>query len=188
MVEVRCPTCDKLIGCRSPAFDGEISFYCRRCKSNIGPADLPRLRCECRKFVALGIIRAGFVRVACPRCGMLVDLTGVGPRRVDTPQKPGPKLRLKPASVDEVVRIVQERWALLRLDKAHRSADRAVGLRFDVFSRDSFRCRYCGRTPDEGAILEMDHIEARANGGTDEMSNLTTACWECNRGKSAKAI
>jgi len=34
-------------------------------------------------------------------------------------------------------------------------------------------------------VLEVDHILARANGGTDEFLNLVTACAPCNRGKSA---
>ncbi len=56
--------------------------------------------------------------------------------------------------------------------------------RFEVFKRDEFTCRYCGRkTPD--AVLEVDHVIPVAEGGGDEMDNLVTACWECNRGKGA---
>jgi len=57
-------------------------------------------------------------------------------------------------------------------------------LRFEVLKRDNFQCAYCGaRAPD--VALEVDHILARANGGTDEFLNLVTACWPCNRGKSS---
>lgn len=65
----------------------------------------------------------------------------------------------------------------------------AVGpkLRFEVFKRDDFTCQYCGgRTP--AVILECDHVVPRAEGGTDEFENLTTACWECNRGKGAAPL
>lgn len=55
--------------------------------------------------------------------------------------------------------------------------------RFEVFKRDSFTCRYCGRKSPE-VVLEIDHITAIANGGTDDTVNLTTSCWSCNRGKS----
>lgn len=55
-------------------------------------------------------------------------------------------------------------------------------LRFSVFQRDDFTCRYCGRTTPE-VILEADHIIPRAEGGGDEPENLTTSCFECNRGK-----
>lgn len=60
-------------------------------------------------------------------------------------------------------------------------------LRFEIFARDSFTCQYCGRRPPE-VVLELDHIHPRAKGGSDELTNLLTSCWDCNRGKSAKVI
>ena len=33
-------------------------------------------------------------------------------------------------------------------------------------------------------VVEVDHVVARANGGSDDPSNLVTACFSCNRGKS----
>ena len=61
----------------------------------------------------------------------------------------------------------------------------AVGTRkrFEVFKRDKFTCRYCGRKSPE-VVLECDHITPRSKGGADDMVNLVTSCWECNRGKS----
>lgn len=56
--------------------------------------------------------------------------------------------------------------------------------RFEVFKRDGFKCQYCGAHPPD-AILHVDHIEAVANGGTNDMDNLITACASCNMGKSA---
>lgn len=55
--------------------------------------------------------------------------------------------------------------------------------RFEVFKRDDFTCRYCGRKSPE-VVLEADHIVPLCDGGTDDHINLTTSCWECNRGKS----
>lgn len=55
-------------------------------------------------------------------------------------------------------------------------------IRFEVFKRDGFKCGYCGKNPPE-VTLEADHIEPIAMGGTDNMSNLITACFSCNRGK-----
>jgi hypothetical protein len=57
-------------------------------------------------------------------------------------------------------------------------------VRFDVFKRDDFTCAYCGRRPPE-VTLEVDHIIPRAEGGTNDPENLTTACWDCNHGKGA---
>lgn len=56
--------------------------------------------------------------------------------------------------------------------------------RFEVFKRDAFRCSYCGRTPPD-VLLHVDHVIAVANGGTDDLSNLVTACQDCNLGKAA---
>jgi HNH endonuclease len=60
-------------------------------------------------------------------------------------------------------------------------------VRFEVFARDAFTCQYCGRRPPD-VVLELDHIHPRSKGGTDEIVNLLTSCYACNRGKSAKVI
>lgn len=57
-------------------------------------------------------------------------------------------------------------------------------VRFEVFKRDSFKCQYCGRcAPD--VLLRLDHIEPHSKGGSDNITNLITACFECNSGKGA---
>lgn len=56
-------------------------------------------------------------------------------------------------------------------------------LRFDVFKRDGFQCQYCGSCPPE-VVLELDHITPVSKGGTNQIDNLLTACFDCNRGKS----
>lgn len=59
--------------------------------------------------------------------------------------------------------------------------------RFEVFKRDKFTCQYCGaKAPD--VVLQVDHIEAVANGGGNEILNLLTSCKGCNGGKSATPI
>lgn len=57
-------------------------------------------------------------------------------------------------------------------------------LRFEVFKRDGFTCRYCGSKSPE-VVLEVDHIVPVAEGGSDDEMNLATSCWECNRGKGS---
>jgi hypothetical protein len=59
--------------------------------------------------------------------------------------------------------------------------------RFAVFNRDSFTCLYCGDFAPR-VTLHVDHIKAVANGGTNEFSNLVTACADCNIGKGVKSI
>lgn len=59
-------------------------------------------------------------------------------------------------------------------------------LRYEILRRDDHACRYCGdRAPD--VKLTVDHVIPIALGGTDEPSNLVTACQPCNAGKSASA-
>ena len=60
-------------------------------------------------------------------------------------------------------------------------------LRFEVFKRDGFTCQYCGRmAPD--VILEVDHINPVKRGGKNEILNLITSCFDCNRGKGQKPL
>lgn len=61
-------------------------------------------------------------------------------------------------------------------------------LRFKVFMRDNFACQYCGRTVEDGAKLEADHIVAYSKGGETILENLRTACWTCNNGKSNETL
>lgn len=86
--------------------------------------------------------------------------------------------------------------SLVALDEAFRefkSRDRArVGLspklRFKVFRRDHYRCCLCGASAANGRRLEVDHRVPVANGGTNDLGNLWTLCFECNRGKAAEHL
>ena len=59
--------------------------------------------------------------------------------------------------------------------------------RFEMLKRDSFTCQYCGATPPH-VVLEPDHIQPVAEGGGNELLNLVTSCFDCNRGKSARLL
>lgn len=56
-------------------------------------------------------------------------------------------------------------------------------IRLQVFLRDGFVCTYCGA---KGVSLECDHVVPISKGGTNDLSNLTTACVKCNRDKRDK--
>lgn len=58
-------------------------------------------------------------------------------------------------------------------------------LRFQVLHRDGYRCRACGRGPDNGVKLEVDHIIPVEWGGKTELDNLQALCQDCNAGKQA---
>ena len=59
--------------------------------------------------------------------------------------------------------------------------------RFEVFKRDGFICQYCGNSP-PAVILEIDHIKPFKAGGSNEIDNLLTSCFDCNRGKGANTL
>ena len=50
-------------------------------------------------------------------------------------------------------------------------------MRFAVYNRDNWRCRYCGRKTND---LEVDHIIPIAKGGKSTFNNLQTLCHRCN--------
>ena len=192
--EVHCPECNGLLG---KGVTG-AQLYCRRCKREVGVGDYEggiEARCpNCQRLLAKSVIRA---ELYCPRCKTVALFTEAGGEVISAP--PGIKakaksvppittLLLKDYSESEVVQLMEERWEQFTQQKAQRRAEVAVGIRFKVFQRDGFRCRYCGRAAAEGAVLEVDHIVPRSKGGEDTLENLCAACWECNRGKGAGSV
>lgn len=59
--------------------------------------------------------------------------------------------------------------------------------RFDVLASSGFRCDYCGASRKERR-LQVEHVVARANGGTHDRTNLVAACQDCNIGKSDRPL
>jgi 5-methylcytosine-specific restriction endonuclease McrA len=56
-----------------------------------------------------------------------------------------------------------------------------------LFARDRYRCQYCGRSsaelrPREG--LTRDHLIPLSRGGTNDWTNVITACGPCNTRKA----
>jgi 5-methylcytosine-specific restriction endonuclease McrA len=78
-----------------------------------------------------------------------------------------------------------------RLGKSKNARRPRLGLtakvRWQVLARDAFTCQYCGRRPPE-VSLEVDHRVSVAEGGTDDIDNLFSACTECNRGKGTQSV
>lgn len=62
--------------------------------------------------------------------------------------------------------------------------------RLAIYLRDSFCCLYCGCDL-HGADprdVTLDHLVARVDGGTNDESNLVTACRECNCSRQDKPV
>jgi len=60
-------------------------------------------------------------------------------------------------------------------------------VRFEVFKRDKFSCQYCGKSAPD-TVLVIDHIKPVSKDGDSEISNLITACFDCNSGKSDREL
>lgn len=71
---------------------------------------------------------------------------------------------------------------LFRLFRVRRRRAMPAKRRFEVLRRDGFRCVYCGLKASESE-LHVDHVVPVVDGGSDELSNLVTACIDCNLGK-----
>lgn len=58
--------------------------------------------------------------------------------------------------------------------------------RFEVLRRDGHKCHYCGAAAPD-VPLTVDHVLPVALGGSDDPSNLVSACRDCNSGKGSTA-
>ena len=56
--------------------------------------------------------------------------------------------------------------------------------RMDIIKRDKFRCKICGRRPDENVDIELNvhHIRPFGQGGFTHEENLITLCDTCHKG------
>ena len=54
--------------------------------------------------------------------------------------------------------------------------------RLALYLRDSFTCAFCKLDMKgmDARLITLDHIKPRAQGGTDDPTNLVTACLRCN--------
>ena len=57
-------------------------------------------------------------------------------------------------------------------------------LRMRILKRDNYRCRICGRRPDDNVDIELHvhHVRPWGEGGLTEEENLITLCSTCHKG------
>lgn len=62
--------------------------------------------------------------------------------------------------------------------------------RVAIYIRDNFTCVYCERDLSLMSPLNitLDHVKPRGAGGSNDATNLVTACRKCNSGKGAKTL
>ncbi|ATW33664.1 HNH endonuclease [Candidatus Williamhamiltonella defendens] len=59
-------------------------------------------------------------------------------------------------------------------------------LRARILTRDNYLCQPCWRQGVIRSAQAVDHIQAKAFGGTDEERNLEAICHECHKAKTAR--
>jgi hypothetical protein len=69
------------------------------------------------------------------------------------------------------------------------SLDTYKGIGREIYIRDKFVCRYCGRNG-MGSLtnyfmMDLEHVVPRSRGGGDDAENLVVACKSCNTYKES---
>ncbi len=87
--------------------------------------------------------------------------------------------------------VAEHRHPEVELSQGTRGVDVAAGeergipshVRQAVLDRDDYICRYCGR---RSQTVEVDHVVPVSQCGASTLSNLVTACRNCNRRKGGR--
>lgn len=105
--------------------------------------------------------------------GIIRDLINqANNQKVDKPKKP------KSKKATDVKSQAQQ-------ESKKRSRHIPLSVRFAVLQRDNHQCVSCGKSPPT-VTLEIDHIIPFSKGGNNDINNLQTLCFECNRGKGTR--
>jgi hypothetical protein len=60
--------------------------------------------------------------------------------------------------------------------------------RLAIYLRDGLACCYCGEAVEDGAKLTLDHLTPHSAGGTNDATNLVTACHRCNSSRGNRPV
>lgn len=76
--------------------------------------------------------------------------------------------------------------AVIQLKHAVAAMKKGVKFsRINVFTRDGFKCQYCG-TRKSMRELNYDHVVPRKQGGRTTWDNIVTCCYPCNEMKAGR--
>src|SRR5262245_2812857 len=78
---------------------------------------------------------------------------------------------------------------MMKQTKSKQSLSRDLRLR--IFERDEWQCWYCGIEIEESSAFSsasIDHLLPESRGGSNEESNLVTACRSCNSKKNNRTL
>ena len=74
--------------------------------------------------------------------------------------------------------------AVIQLKKAVATVKKGLKFsRINVFTRDGFKCQYCGQRKTMRE-LNYDHVVPRKQGGQTTWLNIATSCYSCNEKKA----
>lgn len=60
--------------------------------------------------------------------------------------------------------------------------------RLALYLRDGLSCAWCGDSVENGAQLSLDHLKPHIKGGTNQVTNLVTACKRCNSSRGDRPV
>jgi hypothetical protein len=60
--------------------------------------------------------------------------------------------------------------------------------RLAIYLRDGCACAWCGSSVEQGAQLTLDHLVPHAKGGSNDETNLVTACQRCNSSRGMRSL
>lgn len=59
--------------------------------------------------------------------------------------------------------------------------------RLAIYLRDGLACCYCGASVETETKLTLDHLTPRSRGGSNQATNLVTACVRCNSSRGTRS-
>jgi 5-methylcytosine-specific restriction endonuclease McrA len=97
------------------------------------------------------------------------------------------KVEVLEYSKDRTIQGVSRAWpmpSVVRvLHNFKRDRIRVKFSRLNIYTRDGFKCQFCGHRF-ESEDLTFDHVIPRSRGGKTTWENIVTACVPCNKQKS----
>jgi 5-methylcytosine-specific restriction enzyme A len=93
----------------------------------------------------------------------------------------------KSQSAKQIASKSEVRSSQSKINKKKQARSRHIpsSIRVSVLNRDKYKCVFCGRNS-KHIELEVDHIIPFSKGGSNDISNLQTLCFDCNRGKGTR--
>lgn len=117
----------------------------------------------------------------------------------------------KKYNIDEVFNMIGEEYLVKNTDNWKHKSDivvdgfnvRPISLRYMTFYQKGTKCVCCGKEgthfklcgdeatnrrhfnlyADDGTLITKDHIIPKSKGGLDQVSNMQTMCFDCNKAK-----